>query len=262
MSKTKGILYHRSNEKELRERSDWNELSEDEKKQLGLKVKRFGKLEWFETESLYPPDKYWDGEIENGVPHGQGTFYTPDAYSKVEFYNGSNGSTYMTWGLSGVINDQDNGFGALSFSGSRGLQNGGNDGIALVDSLGQVVQFISYEGQLIAMNGAAQGAASLDIGIAENSSTAVGMSVQLVGSGKDEQDFIWQAGTSSFGSINSGQTFVTTIASEGLNQLPILKVPSPNTMVLGAIAFLLLSIRRIKAHVPSLGMINKRGRVT
>jgi hypothetical protein len=180
----------------------------------------------------------------------------------LEFYNGSNGSTYMTWGLSGVINDQDNGFGALSFSGSRGLQNGGNDGIALVDSLGQVVQFISYEGQLIAMNGAAQGAASLDIGIAENSSTAVGMSVQLVGSGKDEQDFIWQAGTSSFGSINSGQTFVTTIASEGLNQLPILKVPSPNTMVLGAIAFLLLSIRRIKAHVPSLGMINKRGRVT
>ena len=90
MSKTKGILYYRGNDKELRERSDWNELSEDEKKQLGLKVKRFGKLGWFETESLYPPDKYWDGEIENGVPHGQGTFYITDSYNPVvQFYNGS-----------------------------------------------------------------------------------------------------------------------------------------------------------------------------
>ena len=64
MSKTKGILYYRGDDKELRERSDWNELSEDEKKQLGLKVKRFGKLGWFETESLYPPDKYCIGGRE------------------------------------------------------------------------------------------------------------------------------------------------------------------------------------------------------
>ena len=82
MSKTTGKLFLRGNEKELRERSDWDELSHDERKELG-------KLDWFETESLYPPDRFWDGEIENGVTHGQGTFYTPDAYSKVEFYNGS-----------------------------------------------------------------------------------------------------------------------------------------------------------------------------
>ena len=83
MSKTKGILFLRGNEKELRERSDWDELPHDERKQLG-------KLDWFETESLYPPDRYWDGEIENGVPHGQGTFYIPDGVHKlVEFYNGS-----------------------------------------------------------------------------------------------------------------------------------------------------------------------------
>jgi len=67
MSKTKGKLFYRSNEKELSERSDWDELSHDERKQLG-------KLGWFETESLYPPDRYWEGEIENGVPHGNGTF--------------------------------------------------------------------------------------------------------------------------------------------------------------------------------------------
>ena len=68
MSKTKAILFYRGNEKELRERSDWNELSEEKKKQLG-------KLGWFETESLYPPDRYWEGEIVNGVPHGSGIFH-------------------------------------------------------------------------------------------------------------------------------------------------------------------------------------------
>ena len=83
MSKTTGKLFYRSNEKELRERSDWDELSHDERKQLG-------KLGWFETESLYPPDRYWEGEIENGVPHGKGTFYIPNEFNeKVEFYNGS-----------------------------------------------------------------------------------------------------------------------------------------------------------------------------
>jgi len=89
MSKTKGILYYRGDDTELRERPDWDKLSEDEKKDLSWKIKRFGKLGWFETESIYPPDKYWDGEIENGVPHGQGIFYTPDSYSEVEFFNGS-----------------------------------------------------------------------------------------------------------------------------------------------------------------------------
>ncbi|SVC61810.1 uncharacterized protein METZ01_LOCUS314664, partial [marine metagenome] len=37
-----------------------------------------------------PPDRYWEGEIENGVPHGNGTFYIPNEFNeKVEFYNGS-----------------------------------------------------------------------------------------------------------------------------------------------------------------------------
>ena len=89
MSKTKGILYYRGDDTELRVKSDWDELSEDEKKELSYKIKRFGKLGWFETESIFPPDRYWEGEIENGVPHGQGKFSTPDSYSEVEFYNGS-----------------------------------------------------------------------------------------------------------------------------------------------------------------------------
>ena len=79
MSKTKGNLFYRSNEKELSERSDWDELSHDERKQLG-------KLGCFETESLYPPDRYWDGEIENGVPNGQGTSQVPSGATFVGIY--------------------------------------------------------------------------------------------------------------------------------------------------------------------------------
>ena len=89
MAKTEGILYYRGDDTELRGRSDWDELSEDEKKELSYKIKRFGKLGWYKTESIYPPDRYWEGEIENGVPNGLGTFYTPESYSQVEFYNGS-----------------------------------------------------------------------------------------------------------------------------------------------------------------------------
>ena len=47
----------------------------------------------FQADPLEPIDtieKVLMGEIENGVPHGQGTFYIPDGVHKhVEFYNGS-----------------------------------------------------------------------------------------------------------------------------------------------------------------------------
>jgi len=73
MSKTKGILYYRGNDKELRERSDWNELTEDEKKKLG-RSEVYG-LGWFETKSEQSFERYWEGEIVNGVPHGSGTYH-------------------------------------------------------------------------------------------------------------------------------------------------------------------------------------------
>jgi uncharacterized protein len=47
----------------------------------------------------------------------------------------------------GVIPDQQDGFGTLSFGLPKdGLQNGPNDGFALVDPSGTVVQLLSYEG--------------------------------------------------------------------------------------------------------------------
>ncbi len=48
-------------------------------------------------------------------------------------YNGNGGAVYNTMNLSGVIPDQDNGFGTLIFNyPPNGLQNGSPDGIALV----------------------------------------------------------------------------------------------------------------------------------
>lgn len=122
-------------------------------------------------------------------------------------YNGNNGSTYFTRQLSGVIANQSNGFGTVSLS-IAGLQNGRADGVALVDASGNVVQFLSYEGTLTATNGPASGMTSVDIGAAESSSTSVGHSLQLSGSGSRYEDFNWQSpGNDTPGSVNNGQSF-------------------------------------------------------
>lgn len=125
---------------------------------------------------------------------------------RLDFYNGDNGKVYSSWALSGLISDEGNGWGALSFSGGS-IQNGPNDGIALVDSLGDLIQFISYEGELTGVEGVASGVTSMDIGIAESGATPLGYSLQLSGSGAGMEDFYWIQGVSSFGSLNQGQQF-------------------------------------------------------
>ncbi|PSJ36534.1 Calx-beta domain-containing protein [Allosphingosinicella deserti] len=118
------------------------------------------------------------------------------------------GTVYGTVALSGIVGDQDDGYGTLQFAVS-GLQNGAQDGFALVNPAGQVVQFLSYEGAFVAANGAAAGLTSTDIGVAEDSGTGVGLSLQLTGAGASAADFSWtSAGPSSFGSVNEGQDFV------------------------------------------------------
>ncbi|MFT4925992.1 MAG: endonuclease I/subtilisin-like proprotein convertase family protein [Phenylobacterium sp.] len=122
-------------------------------------------------------------------------------------YNGNGGTTYSTINLSGTIADQQGGMGTLSFT-ATGLQNGAPDGIALVDSTGTVVQFLSYEGVTTATNGPASGQTSVDVGVSETTNTPVGYSLQLSGSGSEYADFSWTAAaTNTFGSANNGQTF-------------------------------------------------------
>jgi hypothetical protein len=138
------------------------------------------------------------------------------------FYNGgTNGANagaatpYATSKLSGIVQDQDGGFGTITVNvaATPGIQNGPADGVALVDAAGRVVQFISYEGVITAASGLAGGPAagltSTDIGVSQGGSDAAGLSLQLTGAGASYGDFTWVASrTSSFGSVNAGQDFI------------------------------------------------------
>jgi len=136
---------------------------------------------------------------------------------RLYLYNGSGGGLYLYDGessiaLGGTIPNQQDGYGTLSFSfASNGLQNG-PDGLALVNDLGSVIQFLSYEGTFMATEGpAAVGSlTSTDIGVSEDFNTPVGYSLQL----RDEapglshyyyEDFTWTAPIpNTFGDVNTG----------------------------------------------------------
>ena len=124
-------------------------------------------------------------------------------------YNGSSSvlSPYAIYDLSGVLSDDTgSGYGFSSISHS-GIQNGAPDGMALVDNTGLVVQFISYEGSFVANSGVAAGMTSIDIGVSETSSTQIGQSLQLQGSGTLDTDFVWVTGlTQTVSTLNVGQS--------------------------------------------------------
>ena len=127
----------------------------------------------------------------------------------IALYNGSSTqrNVYGTINLSGVIPNQDNGYGTLSFARS-GIQNGGPDGMALIDAGSVMIQFLSYEGSFVAASGPATGLTSTDIGMMESSSSLVGNSLQLIGSGTTYTDFAWTGSApDSFGCPNTGQAF-------------------------------------------------------
>ena len=112
----------------------------------------------------------------------------------LELYNGVNGTTYNSVSLSGIISDEGMGFGAIDFQlPVNGLQNGSPDGFALVGLGGVVLEFLSYEGTFMAVNGSAAGMSSTDVGVSEPSTTPVGVSLQLTGTGASGPDFIWTA---------------------------------------------------------------------
>jgi hypothetical protein len=97
-------------------------------------------------------------------------------------YNGANGETYDTE----VLTQPDPAVCPAATDGNTylevpisGIQNGAPDGMALVDDMGVVCQFLSYEGTITATNGPANGLTSTDIGAAETGSTLVGTSIQL-----------------------------------------------------------------------------------
>jgi hypothetical protein len=125
-------------------------------------------------------------------------------YSLV-LYNGSNSQTYGTINMSGTIDDESNGFGAIAFF-RADIQNGSPDGLALVKNGTTVIEFISYEGTITATNGPAAGMTSIDIGVSEPSSQAIGESLSKTGTGNTSGDFTFADGVESPDDINIGQT--------------------------------------------------------
>lgn len=126
----------------------------------------------------------------------------------IVYYNGASSETYSpSTTLTGIIDNESNGFGAVSFARSD-IQNGGTfaDGMALVKDGTTVIEFISYEGTITATNGPAAGMTSVDIGVSEPTSQAIGESLGMVGTGNKGADFSFADGAESPGDLNIGQT--------------------------------------------------------
>ena len=103
---------------------------------------------------------------------------------QIVLYNGSKGEKYRSITLNQLTKNCDNDYCYYVWDvpSSLGIQNGnpGGDGIALVNGLNSVIEFISYEGVFTATNGLAKGAISKDIGIKQsNSSTPENSSIYL-----------------------------------------------------------------------------------
>jgi predicted extracellular nuclease len=135
-------------------------------------------------------------------------------------YNGNGNVVYDTDYFSQIIPNQQSGYGTVMLSYPvNGIQNGSPDGIALVDSSNNVVQFLSYEGTILAADGPAVGMTSVDIGVIEDSTTPVGYSLQLSGTGSGYDDFTWSAPTANtFGAVNNEQTFVGPATEPKINE--------------------------------------------
>ena len=102
---------------------------------------------------------------------------------RVLLYTGSTGAVYNARDLTGTIPATCGARGVVRLDyPSNGIQNGGlnasePDGLALVNADGELVEFLSYEGEFTATADAAQGRTATDIGADEDPAPAAGQSL-------------------------------------------------------------------------------------
>ena len=88
----------------------------------------------------------------------------------VVLYNGADSSAYGVRTLNGTIAPACGARGVMVLDYEQdGIQNGGPDGLALIDRDGQLVEFLSYEGAFKALDGPAAGVTSTNIGVIQSS---------------------------------------------------------------------------------------------
>lgn len=157
------------------------------------------------------------GEFLEVVIENPGSYTLSDF--EVYLYNGSNGTTYNNESMDNFTAGTTVGNFTIYTWYPSSIQNGAPDGLALVYQ-GTVItdQFLSYEGSLTATDGPANGLTSTDIGVAESSSTPIGESLQLSGSGTSYPDFVWNAPAAETpGNENNGQTLGGALDPEPTN---------------------------------------------
>lgn len=157
-----------------------------------LLVVAFAMTSIFYSQTIFINEIHYDNDgadINEGIEIA-GPAGTDLTGYEIRLYN-STGNYYGTiLSLSGTIPNQQNNLGTLWFA-EAGIQNGSADGMVLVDNFGNVLQFISYEGTIIAIDGVANGMTSIDIGVFEDNTTLEGYSLQLIGIGNKYSDFSW-----------------------------------------------------------------------
>ncbi|GAB3641362.1 T9SS type A sorting domain-containing protein [Spirosoma arcticum] len=115
------------------------------------------------------------------------------------------GRVYDTIAVSGLIQNQQNGYGTLAFSlPPATLQTAPGSGIALINASGTVAQLVSYGSSLTAVNGPAAGMVAQVIPRVHSATNGT-QSLQLQGRGARYTDFTWsELATYSPGRVNAG----------------------------------------------------------
>jgi DNA/RNA endonuclease G (NUC1) len=134
---------------------------------------------------------------------------------QIVLYNGNGGSSYNTQTLTGTVPATCDTRGVMVVNYPvNGIQNGGGasppeaDGIALVNSSGAVVEFLSYESTMTAANGPATGLTSTNIGVSEQGNEPLGQSLQ-----RSSSD-VWSGPkASTFGACNADSPPPPEVAS-------------------------------------------------
>lgn len=164
-------------------------------------------------------------------------------------YNGSNPAAAVTYAspgnpvIGGIIAQSCGTRGVLVFSYPQdGLQNGPNDGFALVNPSSQVVEFLSYEGVMTASNGPAAGLTSVSVGVSEPGN-ATGTSIQRDPTGA------WSVTTTpSFGTCNDDDSALPVAVVASITLAP----SAPAITQGGTVAFVATALDAASVPIPGI----------